>query len=467
MIKRILSVITSTILATSLVVSAFSIPENAWYSDYLKYSIENEFIIIDDSHEFIEKQYATNLDVIKAFAKLNGEKDISDYVQYAMEKGYRVSYDNAETITTRGFAAEVFSSLIGDDEWINNITFIPDVSSLSAPYSSTLNLYNAGVLTGKTADGYFYSTDFLTVEELATITARISNKDMRISFNLPSGMTLASILDVYESIKVEQDTSEFIKFSTGYSVPKSLYDFVSFSVGETSTETEKIEVLKSFAAVNKFMDAYDYAISNEIFSQLKSEYDAISSDIKEIIANNSYPVTEYAYLINYWTTLLYEQFSYEYIFNKMPGYEDVYELYSDEYVLAKHILIAFDDDSEEAKASALKASNEVYIMACEPDADFDLLIQEYGEDPGMTYYPDGYLFTYGEMVKTFEDAAFSLEDGKISAPVESEFGYHIIKKIPLTKDLFIANEEICYNLSLSHAMNSFSFEFSEILEDIS
>ena len=61
--------------------------------------------------------------------------------------------------------------------------------------------------------------------------------------------------------------------------------------------------------------------------------------------------------------------------------------------------------------------------------DFDTLMAEYGEDPGMVDHPDGYTFTRGLMVSEFEQATLELEIGEISGIVESWHGYHIILRI--------------------------------------
>ena len=99
--------------------------------------------------------------------------------------------------------------------------------------------------------------------------------------------------------------------------------------------------------------------------------------------------------------------------------QDVTPIYEQDFVCAKHILVS---DQETADA--------VYEKAARGE-DFDGLIGEYNEDPGMSQNPDGYIFTKGEMVGPFEEAAFAAKTGEITKPVETEYGYHIIKRLPL------------------------------------
>jgi len=63
-------------------------------------------------------------------------------------------------------------------------------------------------------------------------------------------------------------------------------------------------------------------------------------------------------------------------------------------------------------------------------ADFDDMAARESEDPGSARQ-GGRLpwFSTGRMVKPFEDASFALKDGELSEIIESDFGYHIIKRL--------------------------------------
>lgn len=127
-----------------------------------------------------------------------------------------------------------------------------------------------------------------------------------------------------------------------------------------------------------------------------------------------------------------------------------YEAHSADFpyngVQAQHILISTMDENgtaitDEAKLKEIeKKANDVYKEA-KGGADFNALIDKYGEDPGMKSNPEGYIFTTGEMVEQFETTAFALKDGEISEPVKTVYGWHIIKRIkahtsqPLTESL--------------------------------
>ena len=108
---------------------------------------------------------------------------------------------------------------------------------------------------------------------------------------------------------------------------------------------------------------------------------------------------------------------------------------------AKHILLATIDletrePLDEAAIAQKRETAEDLLAqlrsAEDPVALFDTLMNEYSEDTGLETNPEGYTTSYkGQMVAPFEEAALALKDGEISGIVESDFGYHIILRLPL------------------------------------
>lgn len=110
------------------------------------------------------------------------------------------------------------------------------------------------------------------------------------------------------------------------------------------------------------------------------------------------------------------------------------------YYRAKHILLmTIDPETQEALDEAAVAEKKAkaddllaQLRAAEdPIALFDTLMNENSEDTGLAANPDGYTTVKGQMVVPFEEAALALKDGEISGVVESDFGYHIILRLPL------------------------------------
>lgn len=119
--------------------------------------------------------------------------------------------------------------------------------------------------------------------------------------------------------------------------------------------------------------------------------------------------------------------------------EETKEFFKENFLRAKHILLTTSDmatGEEYNKEEILEKANQVLAMAQE-GADFDGLIAEYNEDPGMASNSNGYIFTDGQMVSEFEEMTKSLEMGGIGM-CETDYGYHIILRLPLdeTPELF-------------------------------
>jgi peptidyl-prolyl cis-trans isomerase D len=93
---------------------------------------------------------------------------------------------------------------------------------------------------------------------------------------------------------------------------------------------------------------------------------------------------------------------------------------------ASHILILTNDDVSKEKAKA--KAEEVLSEVQKAPGKFADLAKKYSQDPGSAQKGgDLGFFGRGMMVKPFEDAVFSLKEGEMSALVESDFGFHIIK----------------------------------------
>jgi peptidyl-prolyl cis-trans isomerase C len=75
----------------------------------------------------------------------------------------------------------------------------------------------------------------------------------------------------------------------------------------------------------------------------------------------------------------------------------------------------------------MKIANDILRKVKANPASFADLAKKHSECPSAKSGGDLGEFSRGEMVPVFEKAAFSLKKGEISGPVETSFGYHIIR----------------------------------------
>src|ERR1700689_4632599 len=97
-------------------------------------------------------------------------------------------------------------------------------------------------------------------------------------------------------------------------------------------------------------------------------------------------------------------------------YEDASkQITGEQEVHARHILVETEDEAKAVEEELKKG------------ADFTDLAKQESKDPGASDGGDLGFFTKDQMVPEFSTVAFALEPGKISDPVKSQFGWHVIK----------------------------------------
>lgn len=134
----------------------------------------------------------------------------------------------------------------------------------------------------------------------------------------------------------------------------------------------------------------------------------------------------------------------------------------DDQIRASHILV-----DDEAKAKELHAE-------LKGGADFAELAMANSKDTTAVRGGDLGWFGKGQMVAPFEEAAFALENiGDISEPVQSQFGYHIIKltgkqpagvftfeniKDQVAADALLAKQSATYQVLMEQLQNTYKPE---------
>lgn len=148
---------------------------------------------------------------------------------------------------------------------------------------------------------------------------------------------------------------------------------------------------------------------------------------------------------------------------------------------ADHILLMTIDPTSGTPVSpeemaSRKAQMDDFLAQLQASDDmltlFKQIADEYSQDTGRAENPEGYIFTPGTMVESFENAVAALEPGQISGVVESDYGYHIILRKDLQEALK-ADPEQRVSLAETHLTtlltilgNEATVEVSKLVKDI-
>lgn len=149
-------------------------------------------------------------------------------------------------------------------------------------------------------------------------------------------------------------------------------------------------------------------------------------------------------------------------------YEDQEDSYAtEEKRQAAHILLTVEDGASENEEQRVLGQITALRDKIISGSSFSEVSKEYSQDQGSAEQNgDLGIVTRGTMVPAFEKALYGLNEGELSAPVKTEFGYHLIKAIRIysskKKSFDEVKGQIEAQLKIDRAESIF-FEKSEIL----
>lgn len=389
---------------------------------------------------------------------LAGEVWYGPAIRVMEELGIDTGADPLAEATRDDFARMLSTVCAGDTlKAINSISSLPDTDSADA-----LRLYNAGILTGTDDYGTFSGAGSLSRAEAAAMLARVVRPSLRRQFipaERPAGGADPSML----ILGVSGDTT--LLTVNGRDVPAKEYLYflaggvtrIGRYFGSAADIDWDAKMYGMPLAQYLKEDALDTAV---LFSVTEDEaaragVTLTAEQTAELDSYHSYAVetlgSEEAYQA-YLTSQCIDEASLRHLQSVGRLYENLedhlfpapdqkeLDAYLEEtgILRAKHILVSDEALGEEILAQLKAEGNS--------EKKFDELAELYSEDgrdsAGHLAAPDGYVFKPGEMIEEFEDGAKALAVGKVSGLVESEFGYHIILRLPVAADDELSIEDM-------------------------
>jgi len=212
------------------------------------------------------------------------------------------------------------------------------------------------------------------------------------------------------------------------------------NMGTSMPDAAKEQALYTHVVLQK-MNEYGLSLSyqkqKEIKEMLSQSVEQAGGEQAYLDWIGRYGFNETGYQNFMYTSQCYAMLN-DYLFGKngmqAPTDDELLAQFRDNYIMAKHILISTTDPSTgEQKRTNEEAREEAQAILerIQSGEDFDELMSQFSEDPGASTRPEGYIFTEGDMLEPFYEGAKALAEDEVSEPIQSDVGYHIIKRVPL------------------------------------
>lgn len=328
------------------------------------------------------------------------------YVDYLAKAGVSVALPTQRATRDQFFS--YLSAVVPASELpaINAITALPDTDS-----ADVLRFYNAGILTGTDEYGTFRAAGSLSRAECAAMVARIIRPELRERFTLQAKPAEAE---------------------TGPSYQEELNETMAMMVNGTP-----VSISEFVYAMDRFIFETDYQLTAQTGKRLDWSGDYGVGDLPTFFLEQTKAgLVRDAVLDQQAKAMGCAAEDLAATLTPDPS-QEVLSAYAQgmDLLAAKHILLQTYDPNggqvysdEQAQTFAQQI---IDALNANPSMQqFENLMALYNDDPGMTAYPEGYLFSAGEMVEEFEAAVRELSIGAYTAqPVKSVYGYHIILRL--------------------------------------